>query len=544
MRATQKAPVWALPAAIACADFLVRLLVAIRPIEYIDGWTIPDDAYISLTIARSIAHGMGPFFGLAHTNGFQPLYVFLMAPVFRIFPGNPETPIHIALILLALFDAVALYLVCRILMRTIRSRSPLLILGAVWVFNPNSVKHIVNGLETGISLCFAAAVVLEFARLESAESHSQERRRALVLGILGGFAVLARIDNLLLLAAAVFFHSWRKLRTDGAPREGDHSQDAAGKGLRELAANLAIAAAGAVIVNLPWLIYSLHYTGEIFPISGRAVRYHSLSYVDHAPTLMNYYYPNLRRSAKILLNGNRAAIAGGFVFAVLLAASMGRSGARQAWEAIRRHRLPWAHAFLLVLAYALYIFTPWYFPRYYLPAIIPFALTLGSLADLFMSRIENARSRRAFVAVALALLVGVNVGQAEFRSFYTNRDSLTAGYMNLGLWARSTLPDRTRIGSMQTGALAYFAPNLTVVNLDGVVNRACYEALRKKQGMEYIRGERIEYFVAWLENFETLMKETRSFRDDDLILVSRLDGFGSWRHNWFLYKVNYRGKGN
>lgn len=540
---SEKTRIWILPALIACADFVVRLLVAIRPLEFIDGHTIPDDAYISLTIARSIASGMGPFFGLAHTNGFQPLYVFLTAPLFRIFPGDPETPVHAALILLSLFDAAAVYIVCRILLRSVRSRIPVLLAGAVWVFNPTAVKHVVNGLETAISLCFAAAVIFLFARLEASETRAQERRRILLLGVIGGIAVLARIDNLLLLAAAGSLHAWRKLT--GVPRVAvaPARADGLGQRLRELGADLALAAGAAIAVNVPWMLYSLHYTGEIFPISGRAVRYHSLAYVDHAPTFFNYYYPNLRRSAKILLNANRAAIAGGLVFAILILAGRGRDGVRQILRAIGRHRLAWTHAVLLVAAYALYIFTPWYFPRYYIPAIIPFALTLGSLADIFLSQIESPRSRRTFAAVALALLIGVNVGQAEFRNFYTNRDALTSGYMNLGLWASTRFPDGTRVGSMQTGALAYFAPNLTVVNLDGVVNRACYEALRRKEGMEYIRGERIEYFIAWLENFETLMKETKSFRDDDMILIGRVEGFGSWRHNWYLYKVNYRDGG-
>jgi hypothetical protein len=540
MRVREKAPIWMLPALIACADFIVRLFVAIRPLEFIDGHTIPDDAYISLTIARSIASGLGPFFGLAHTNGFQPLYVFLTAPMFRIFQGNPETPVHAALVMLALFDAVTIYIVCRILLRSVRSRIPILLVGAVWVFNPTSIKHVVNGLETAISLCFAAAVILCFARLEASESRAQERRRALLLGVIGGFAVLARIDSLLLLAAAGIFHAWRKLSAGGtAPREG-RAAVPFGERLLALGADLALAAGGAIVVNIPWMIYSLHYTGAVFPISGRAVRYHSLSYVDHAPTLLNYYYPNLRRSARILLNANRAAIAGCVVFTILILANSGREGGKRILRAILRHRLAWAHASLLVAAYALYIFTPWYFPRYYLPALIPFALTLGSLADVFMRQVESPRSRKLFAAVALVLSIGVNAGQAEFRNFYLNRDTLTSGYMNLGLWAQKRFPDGTRVGSMQTGALAYFAPNLTIVNLDGVVNRDCYEALRKKEGMEYVRREKIEYFVAWLENFETLMKETKSFRDDDMILLGRVEGFGSWRHNWYLYKVNYR----
>jgi hypothetical protein len=533
-------PIWVVPAVVALVDFVVRLLVAIRPIEFIDGWTIPDDAYISLTIARSIASGLGPFIGLAPTNGFQPLYVFLMAPVFKAIPGNPEMPIHVALVLLSLFDAAALYLVCRILLRTVRSKAPILLVGAVWAFNPTSVKHVVNGLETAISLCLAAAVILAFTHLEASASRAQERRRALLFGLLAGLAVLARIDNLLLLAAAAGFHAWRKLGSGGGSGDEGSGIRPATRDWSGLAVNVAVAAAAALAVNLPWLLYSLHYTGEVFPISGRAVRYHSLSFVDHAPTLANYYLPNLRRSVMILLNANRAAIAGGIVLFVLMAARSGRAGVRLVRRAAWRHRLPWAFALLLVLAYALYIFTPWYFPRYYLPSLIPFTLTFGSLAALFLDVIETARSRRLFVGVAIVLLIGVNAGQAEFRRFHTNRDSLTAGYMNLGLWARSRFPDGTRIGSMQTGALAYFAPNLTVVNLDGVVNRACYEALRRREGMEYVRAERIEYFIAWLENFETLMKETKSFRDDDLILVNRIDGFGSWRHNWYLYKVNYR----
>lgn len=558
----RRTPDWILPALIACAGFIVRLFVAIRPLEFIDGHTIPDDAYISLSIARSIASGMGPFFGLAHTNGFQPLYVFLTAPMFRIFPGNPETPVHAALILLSLFDAAALFLVCRVLMGSVRSRIPVLLAGVVWVFNPTEIKHVVNGLETAISLCFAAAVLLLFARVEASETRAQERRRILLFGVVGGIAVLARIDNLLLLAAAGIFHAWRKLAPGGLAASGgadlaasaslaEAASFAAGApplgdrgGLRtralSLAADFAIAACGAILVDLPWMLYSLHYTGEIFPISGRAVRYHSLSFVDHAPTFLNTYGPNLARSAQILLNANRAAIAGSLVLAALILAGAGREGLRGIARAAGRYRLAWVHALLLVAAYALYIFTPWYFPRYYLPAMIPFVLTLGSLADLFLAQIASPRSRKLFAAVAIILLAGVNIGQAEFRTFYTNRDATSSGYMNLGLWARTRFPDHTRVASMQTGALAYFAPNLTVVNLDGVVNRACYEALRRKEGMEYIRRERIEYFIAWLENFETLMKETKSFRDDDLILISRIDGFGSWRHNWYLYKVNYR----
>jgi len=38
-------------------NFLIKFWVAVRPLKIIDGHTIPDDAYLCLTIARNIAWG-------------------------------------------------------------------------------------------------------------------------------------------------------------------------------------------------------------------------------------------------------------------------------------------------------------------------------------------------------------------------------------------------------------------------------------------------------------------------------------------------------
>jgi hypothetical protein len=516
---------WFLAAGIAIVDLIVRLLVALRPLEYIDGMTVPDDAYISLTIARNIARGLGPYFGTAHTNGFQPLYVFLAAPFFRWFPGNPETPVHAALMLLCILDAIALLLLCRFLTRIGRSSLALLALGAVWVFNPYAVKTTVNGLETSMSIAALAATLLAFTYYRAAATAREDARRAILLGLCGGVAILARIDNAFLLLA-IWLLILRRHSRPWAPRP-------------IVRATLLIAAP-AILVNLPWWIYSLHYTGDIFPISGRAVRYQSLALVDHAPTLGNWYLPLLGRSLKILLFGNRVAIAGGLILGLLLIVREGRAGLSAAASWLRELSPLALHALFLVLAYSLFVFTPWFFPRYLAPTMAFFALGFACVADGFRSRIANPQTRQTFSILLLVLAAGLNFGRSEFRQFYTSKDNVTQGYMNLGLWARQQFPDGTRIGSMQSGALAYFADNLTVINLDGVVNRPCYDMLVRKQGIEYIRGSGTQYVVDWLENIDHLRKESASWRDDDLIPLGRIDGFGTWRHNWFLFRVNDR----
>ena len=69
-------------AGITALGFVFRVVVLVRPIGVVDKLFISDDAYYTLTIARSIAHGHGPTVdGHTLTSGFQALLGFLMVPV-------------------------------------------------------------------------------------------------------------------------------------------------------------------------------------------------------------------------------------------------------------------------------------------------------------------------------------------------------------------------------------------------------------------------------------------------------------------------------
>ena len=62
-----------------------------------------DDSFYAFQIARNIADGQGATFdGHTPTNGFQPLYVFALVPVYKWFGSDGITPIYAALTLLAL----------------------------------------------------------------------------------------------------------------------------------------------------------------------------------------------------------------------------------------------------------------------------------------------------------------------------------------------------------------------------------------------------------------------------------------------------------
>ncbi len=192
---------------------------------------------------------------------------------------------------------------------------------------------------------------------------------------------------------------------------------------------------------------------------------------------------------------------------------------------------------LITLAYLFYIFGGWNFKRYLYPLAFLFLLYLGALVDLYLESLSTEQARKRFAWGTMAFLILAFAANPETHRLYFSRDTTSTGYMNLGLWARERFPDGTVIGGSQSGALGYFADNLTVVNLDGVVNKACYRSLVEKRNIDYIRQAGIEYVVGWEVNIDYVRKESADYRDGDLYMIEKVPGFQSWGLDWWLYGV-------
>ena len=65
----------------AALGLLVRMILAWRPLPFLDRLFVVDDAYYTLGIARNLARGLGPTaHGQILTTGFQPLLAWLELP--------------------------------------------------------------------------------------------------------------------------------------------------------------------------------------------------------------------------------------------------------------------------------------------------------------------------------------------------------------------------------------------------------------------------------------------------------------------------------
>jgi 4-amino-4-deoxy-L-arabinose transferase-like glycosyltransferase len=504
-------------------SFALRALAFLRPIPSLDGVTIPDDTYYTLHLARSMARGLGPFYGLGHTNGFQPLIGFLLVPTFWLF-GDADLlgPVRAAMVISALADTAALWMLARILLRQIRDARVVAVVMIIWAVSPYTIANGINGLETSLAVFLLLAAVSYFPRTEAPDAGP---RTFFLFGVLGGLALFARIDTGLMLAVAALL-SARRLVSRGL-----------GVAVRAAAAT----AAGVVLVNLPWWLYSYRYTGRIYPVSGRAVRHISQAAVHHHPTLKNFYIPEIREGVRVLLVSHWPTLILLGVLVVLIAWRSGRQGLRQLARDMWQQRLLLVLSAALFCAYTMYIFTEWFFTRYFYPINAALLLCTGLALHRWLEATapDDQRRRRRLLPVA-ALYMLASIARKDFRDIYLSNDSVQLASMNIGLWARQHYPAGTIVGCPQSGGLGYFADNLTVVNLDGVVNQDAYLAMKEHRLFDYIRESKIKHLLTWSNTIDLIREESAEIPPGELTVEMVLTGVRTYRKPWHVYRVTSR----
>jgi len=516
-----------------------------------------DDSFYAFKIAQNITAGQGPSFDGVHpTNGFQPLYVFLIAPFYWLFRSNLVAPIYAALALSAVFTALSTLLLYRIVARY-ASVKIAAVTAAIWTFSPVVTRQAANGLETSLALIlFASIVYFYLSRVRPVE---KTRGKDLVtLGVLVGLGVLARVD-LVFLALVVALDYLLVLRRRGATTHA----------LR----GVAVAFASAVVTYSPWLVYNAFVMRSVLQDSGTATRYLSLAYaplfglgstqlassgptagfiwghVVHTLSVLKLSPPvhAFFRGAEKLGIGLGAentvilvadvvglALVAGFVYLVV---------ARKRDLIVRGFdEIQFLLVFVAVIiaAYSLYVFGVFFFARYYYPVYFVLCIYAGLLLEEGLRRVPaGATPARVVAGVILAVYVGAFGYMAYTCACRSHR---VYCFYDVARWVNeNTFPDDT-IGVFQSGAIGYFS-NRRVINLDGKVNRDALAALKGGRLSDYLRQEGIDVVVDnrnVLELFLTGRFE-RARSGDPLVLLGlqpMMQVEGKKVPGWAAYRVN------
>ena len=424
-----------------------------------------DDAFYYFQIARHAAAGHGLTFDGQHaTNGFHPLWAWLCVPIWRLYGDDPWRPIHAALLVLVAATAATALVVARI-GRALSDDDAGERAAVLFLLSPFTLLIPLRGCEAAFSaltLALATWAACVYARRPSSAA-------AAWLGLATGAAGLARTDHVLFGASMMIFviiigRSWRKT---------------------------AIFTAVALAAVTPWLVWSAVRCGTLVQVSGAAKRA-----IDLYGRL-----PPVRGLAVAARNvGHSLVIAAGWVSgeewrpkrytSVLLAATAaqlviaaragrGRPSPRALWPL-------YAYGALHLAVYA------WYYHAYYTWYALPLALGVALFCG---ERVRSATAWRAVVTLA-AIASGVALVRFGARGPFRRHGAELTQAALLADVAR--LPPGSRVGLENAGAAGYFAgyarPDVTIVNLDCVVNNAAFAAWRRHDYGGWLLGN-----VDWVE---------------------------------------------
>ncbi len=513
MKAKNKIKVSSAFLGIAALGVLWRLIFIFRDMPRLINFPLIDDTFYSLGIAKNLAMGLGfTHDGVIQTNGFQPLFVFLSAPLYSIFKTDIVTPVYIVLFAQTILGTFTGYIIYRLTKKTMGERSAILA-AFLWFVPVTMFKFDINGLETGLYVFFimlSVAVYIEKIRL----FQKLELKYSIFFGLVLALAVLSRNDGFFLVIALVLDFL---LLHRSKLREREF--------LTDVIKHMGICVAVFVLVIFPWFYFNAVEFGSIIPKSGHAVRVLSQKFIfdrNYFDSPVLYCLSNVIYSFKKLINQHPVFEAiiwlgtylGCFkLFSSLVIAVIGCTGLflffdRKNFGVFYRNnnlasfRFAWIYGAVMICAYSFFVFGQHHFPRYYFPLEVVFLFVTVAVAKYLFSRFTPMLKRFAYLFVVMYVLV-VNLGNLEIYKFWGHYQELATFYQTSAC-QKKHFKKGDIIGAFQSGALGYFSKN-RVINLDGVVNIKANQSIENGTMLEYIKSHKINYLVDVYAQYRALL---------------------------------------
>jgi len=436
---------------------------------------IADDAAYFYQIARNLAQGNGlTFDGINATNGFQPLWLYVLLPLAWVLQNAPvELYLRAALIyqvvLLAIAGIVFFFAVSHL-----GGRGAALV--ATGIFYILAARLLANGMESGI-LAVCTNMLLYFSLKYRPFSKDCSHKHAIVFGLLLGLTILARLDMIflfLIIYTVVIFTIITK--TNHLERVTLVKQSTA-----------SIIACGALL--LPYFIYNKLMFDSIMPISGELKNTFPHIFEGAIPFILLGYTTDRGLLVAMLIFAYT-------IMAFLLSTFLFlRSPLRT--ETSERYKLSvLIIGTLYVIAHYLHttLFMSWGIGIWHFAVYIFHACALSAyIVDNLFRRLSTQALRLATSATTAAILAVLAAN--SYIVAKTQPKGWQLQSYRAAVWARTHLPQDARLALTDSGLFGMLSER-SVVNLDGIVNNMEYqEALKRRQLNDYFRRKGVRYLV-------------------------------------------------
>ncbi|MCS7253503.1 MAG: hypothetical protein RMK18_00500 [Armatimonadota bacterium] len=445
-------------AALAFVSFLcLPLLLAMwRPIPYVIERFTPDDAYYYLNTALNIAAGRGSTFDRINpTNGYHPLWMLVLVPVYKLFDGV-ELPLRVVLSIEVLLMLASMWLSFELARQYIPTCLALLSPLLLYVFVGLAGFY---ALESHL-LIFVSLIAIAFAL---SRPHIFEPSKFsvddIVWGVFLALIALSRLD------AAFVFVSYACVIIALGVRAGRLS----------LAKLSSFSAPFALLIGI-YLLWNRFHFGHWMPISGALKM--TIPSIVLIPRHL-FIKPVIVRMAISLA----ASVA--YVSATLLSKPSSR---------LRQFHPPLLMLNIYVLLHACYtaFLQDWgVFPWYFALSLCSASLTLPALISL-LGAFNHPKRIAALVAMCAALVLLAAFNKLALPSRHVGLRKL----YEQAMWLKNnTEPDAICIAE-DAGIIGYYSQR-RVINLDGLINSYEYqEYLGQGRFADYLRLKGVQYFIA------------------------------------------------
>jgi hypothetical protein len=401
-----------------------------RPVIYC---LTADDSYYYLVTAKNAAHGFGfTFDQINPTNGFHPLWAYLLVPLYWLFGANMETFVRSVLTIQLVFVLLG----AEILARGLKDHKRFLLLAtSILLVNFYFTKTLVNGLESALQWLLMCTTLAQMLRLLERGVESTNNWQFFGLGVLAGLTILSRLTAVWFAGAVLLLCLIVLGRRDSR------------SSWLSVIGRVAAAAVGICLVVVPYSVENYLSTGHFETVSASVKVSRAYPFRAHVwIAIIGYALVGLAMGVFLWRNRRGEPLARRFLWAMfpVLAYLVAQ------WEAdaILRH---------------VNVSEIW--------SMVP--LSLGAtlfLAYAFSGNLLKGtrRARRAALALALTGLMAF----AGFTWSYILNPESYGWYVHsrqMADWIRThTAPDAV-IGAWDAGVLGAYCDRRTV-NLDGLIN--------------------------------------------------------------------------
>ena len=458
---------------VLCVAALAALTMVLLPLDILIRH-LKDDSFYYFQTARNIALGYGSTFDRINlTNGYHPLWMLNLLPVYTLFANSPLVALRVALLVAALYHTLTTLLIYQ---HVTRLHSPAIgaIASLAWALSPVVLRITLNGMESGVyALTLAGLVVAITGRLKRTDGGWQlpPARSLWGVGLVAMLCVLARLDAVLVLTGLGLC----------LLAYGIHHRQ------RPLIGVLAVLAIPAIATLVVYMAFNQWQFGVVLPISGLIKR------ATLPPSLEGMIGQWLWPFGPIMRRVGVWPTSGALVLAVAvvgICATVFLPVRILLVHIFRRYDWLWLGSGLLYtyLAFSATYIANWY----YVPMLLLATLVAADLLALALAALPSLRLRRAALGVLSAgLLIGYGVLATS--EFHPRKNDTIAETLRAAFWVRDTLPADAVGASWSAGVLAYFSER-PIVNLDGLINsREYYQAMRENRAAQFAVGQGVDF---------------------------------------------------